>query len=145
MRSFHRLLYGQRSWECKRICLLSKLCTHISCNLSGDRSRTGGYIKPMDGNVVITSKTNLNNVSFSAKAKKLWKNIKKSKYRYLLILPGFIWIFVFKYLPYSGLVIAFEDFSVRKGIFGSDFIGLENFRYLFGTKDFVNMIRNTCY
>lgn len=97
----------------------------------------------MDGNVAITSKANPNNTSFSAKAKKLWKNIIRSKYRYLLILPGFIWIFIFKYLPYSGLVIAFEDFNVRKGIFGSDFIGFENFRYLFGTKDFVNMIRNT--
>lgn len=97
----------------------------------------------MDGNVAIASKPGMTNNSFSTRVKKLWKEIKKNKYRYLLILPGFIWILVFKYLPYTGLLIAFEDFSVRKGIFGSPFVGFENFKYLFGTKDFVNMIRNT--
>jgi putative aldouronate transport system permease protein len=97
----------------------------------------------MDGNVAIASKPGMTKNSFSTRVKKLWKEIKKNKYRYLLILPGFIWILIFKYLPYTGLLIAFEDFSVRKGIFASPFVGFENFKYLFGTKDFVNMIRNT--
>ncbi|MBP7402517.1 MAG: sugar ABC transporter permease [Clostridia bacterium] len=69
--------------------------------------------------------------------------MKRNRYRYLLILPGFLFFFIFKYIPYSGLLIAFQDYNVKEGIFGSKFIGLENFRYLMQTPDFLRMIRNT--
>ncbi len=74
---------------------------------------------------------------------KLWKQIKRNRYRYLLILPGFLFFLVFKYIPYSGLLIAFQDYNIKEGIFGSKFVGLEHFMYLIKTPDFVRMIRNT--
>ncbi len=80
---------------------------------------------------------------FSNKVNILWKNLNKYKYRYLLILPGFIWFIIFKYAPYPGLLIAFQNFSAKKGIFGSEWVGLVNFAYLFGTDDFLKIIRNT--
>lgn len=81
--------------------------------------------------------------SFKDRARKLWRSIERNKYRYLLILPGFIWFLVFKYAPYPGLLMAFQNFSAKKGIFGSPWVGLENFRYLFATNDFIKLVRNT--
>ncbi len=74
---------------------------------------------------------------------KFAKNFHKYKYRYVLLLPGLIWLLIFKYIPYSGLLMAFENFSPASGIFGSQWVGFENFQYLFKTPDFLNMIRNT--
>lgn len=74
---------------------------------------------------------------------RLWRQMKANKYRYLLILPGFLFFLIFKYIPYSGLLIAFQDYNVKAGLFGSKFIGLDNFRYLLSTPDFSRMIINT--
>lgn len=71
------------------------------------------------------------------------KQLKRYRYRYLLILPGFLFFIIFKYLPYSGLLMAFQQFNIKDGIFGSKFIGLDNFKYLMSTPDFLRMIRNT--
>ncbi len=64
----------------------------------------------------------------------------------LLALPGILWFVIFAYIPMFGLVIAFKDFDYAKGIWLSDWNGLENFKYLFGTDDAVRILRNTvCY
>lgn len=62
---------------------------------------------------------------------------------YLMFLPGALYLFVDKYLPMSGLVIAFKKVNWRKGIFASDWVGLSNFTYLFKTKDAYTITRNT--
>jgi putative aldouronate transport system permease protein len=49
----------------------------------------------------------------------------------LMGLPALVQILVFAYLPMFGLVIAFKDYRFSEGIFGSSWVGLENFRYLF--------------
>ncbi|CDP52531.1 ABC transporter, permease protein [Devosia sp. DBB001] len=46
----------------------------------------------------------------------------------ILAIPAVIWFAVFAYLPMAGLVVAFKDFSISKGIFGSRWNGLDNFR-----------------
>ena len=51
----------------------------------------------------------------------------------LMALPGIALLFVFAYLPMLGLVIAFKDYKFAEGIFGSAWVGFENFRFLFGT------------
>ncbi|MDL2323977.1 ABC transporter permease subunit [Ruminococcaceae bacterium OttesenSCG-928-A16] len=62
---------------------------------------------------------------------------------HLMILPGAILVFVFSYLPMFGLVMAFQNFSPAKGFFGSDFVGLANFRYAFKIPGFWQIVYNT--
>ncbi len=64
---------------------------------------------------------------------------------YLIMLPGILFFIVFHYLPMGGLVIAFQDFKIIAGIFGSEFVGLANFKYLLTTNfDYLVMvIKNT--
>lgn len=53
------------------------------------------------------------------------------------------WYLIFCYKPMSGLVIAFQKYNIFKGISGSDWIGLENFRFVFGMRDFSIALKNT--
>ena len=62
---------------------------------------------------------------------------------YLMALPGLIYLFINNYMPLPGLVLAFKKYSAKKGIFGSKFVGLNNFKYLFATKDAFIITRNT--
>lgn len=61
---------------------------------------------------------------------------------YLFILPGFLYFVVFRYLPYLGNIIAFQDYSPFIG-FHSPFVGLANFRRLFTDPDFGIALKNT--
>lgn len=54
-----------------------------------------------------------------------------------------IFIFVFNYLPMVGLILAFKKYKYSKGIFGSEWIGLENFKFLIQSNDFTRITRNT--
>lgn len=60
-----------------------------------------------------------------------------------MALPPALFIFVFSYLPMLGLVIAFKDFKVSKGIFGSEWCGLKNFKFFFQSTDAWIVLRNT--
>ena len=65
---------------------------------------------------------------------------------YVMALPTIIFLLMFSYAPMFGLIMAFEDFNAAKGIFGSPFVGLKNFEYLFATTDAWIITRNTvCY
>lgn len=74
---------------------------------------------------------------------KIWKAIKEYKTLYLLMVPGLLYFILFRYLPMFGLVIAFKDYNIFKGIWASDWVGLENFRELIDSRDFWNVMRNT--
>ena len=60
-----------------------------------------------------------------------------------MALPGIILLFIFAYLPMVGLVIAFKDYRFNLGILGSEWVGFENFRFLFGTDAAFRITRNT--
>lgn len=62
---------------------------------------------------------------------------------YLMALPGLIYLLINNYIPMGGLVVAFKNYSAKKGIFGSKWVGFENFKYLFETKDAWVITRNT--
>ena len=62
---------------------------------------------------------------------------------YLMALPGIFYLLINNYIPMFGVLLAFKNFNVRKGILGSDWVGLENFRFLFLTKDALSAMRNT--
>ena len=65
---------------------------------------------------------------------------------YLMMLPGLIYLFANNYLPMFGILIAFKQVNFSVGIFQSPWVGLDNFEFLFKTKDAWMMIRNTvCY
>src|SRR5699024_11084954 len=74
------------------------------------------------------------------------KTFKKNLPLTLMALPALIIMFLFRYLPMAGLLLAFKRFSVRKGIFGSDWVWFDNFEFLFKTSDAWIITRNTiCY
>ena len=60
-----------------------------------------------------------------------------------LTLPVVVYIFIMNYIPMAGLVIAFKDYRYNKGIFGSEWVGLKNFRYFFESQDLYRITRNT--
>ncbi len=62
---------------------------------------------------------------------------------YLMILPGMIYLICNNYLPLFGILIAFKKVNFSVGIFKSPWVGFDNFKYLFATKDAWIMIRNT--
>ena len=62
---------------------------------------------------------------------------------YILMLPGLIYLFINNYMPLPGLVIAFKQYNAGKGIYGSPWVGLKNFEYLFTTNDAFVITRNT--
>ena len=72
-----------------------------------------------------------------------FKNYWRYRYLMLLFLPGIAWFIVFRYIPIYGLTLAFKDFSFRAGIMGSEWVGLEHFRWLFSLPGFWNVFRNT--
>ncbi|MCR5581692.1 MAG: ABC transporter permease subunit [Pseudobutyrivibrio sp.] len=69
--------------------------------------------------------------------------LKKNLPLFLIALPGILYLIVNNYIPMLGIFLAFKDYSFAKGIFGSEFCGFENFRFLFATKDAWVMTRNT--
>ena len=62
---------------------------------------------------------------------------------YLLLLPGFVWYLLFCYKPMAGLITAFYDYNVFKGLAGSTFVGFANFSEFINGPDFVRTIKNT--
>ena len=70
-------------------------------------------------------------------------NWKKNWQLHLMLFPGILLILLFKYVPLSGILIAFKDFIPRKGIFGSPWVGLENFAYMFSLPDTMRVLWNT--
>lgn len=75
--------------------------------------------------------------------KNRWFYFKRNLPLTLMALPALIIMILFKYLPLGGIVVAFKKFNVRKGILGSEFIGWENFKFLFKSSDAFTITRNT--
>ena len=73
------------------------------------------------------------------KKKKNWKHWIPF---YIMFLPGFAYLLINNYMPLYGLQLAFKQFSYRKGITGSDWIGWKNFKFLFASSDATRMERN---
>lgn len=73
------------------------------------------------------------------------RNKSFEKHYYLMLIPGLIWIFIFKIVPLFGLSIAFQDFNPGKGIFGSQWVGFDNFTYLFLLNDSKTIFINTLF
>lgn len=72
------------------------------------------------------------------------KQIRKDWLLYLILFPTLLWYVLFCYQPMAGgLTLAFRNFQFNKGIWASQWIGLENFRKMFSQHDFWVAVRNT--
>jgi putative aldouronate transport system permease protein len=65
--------------------------------------------------------------------KLLWRQISGQRALLLMFLPGLLYFIVFHYVPMGGVLLAFKDYSVRQGVWGSPWVGLENFQRFFGS------------
>lgn len=73
------------------------------------------------------------------------KNWQKDWQLHLMILPGLLFILLFKYMPLGGITIAFKEFLPGKGIWRSPWVGLENFEYMLALPDTKRVMWNTLF
>lgn len=73
----------------------------------------------------------------------LKRRLIKNRALYLMILPGFLFFIIFKYIPMGGLVIALQDYQPYLGIRNSPWVGFEHFDRLFSEPMFLTILRNT--
>ncbi len=62
---------------------------------------------------------------------------------YLMLIPGFVFLIIFNYIPLYGITIAFKDFFPSRGILGSPWVGLEYFEYMVSLPDTWRVVGNT--
>lgn len=73
----------------------------------------------------------------------LMRDVIRDKYLYLLLLPGLVYMIIFKYVPMYGLVIAFKDYNILAGVMDSPWVGFLQFERLFRGPDFTQIFQNT--
>ena len=71
------------------------------------------------------------------------RHFKRDLPLYLMLLLPVLILFIYNYVPMAGIVIAFQKYLPAKGISGSKWVGLQNFRTLFGMPGFGIALRNT--
>ena len=62
---------------------------------------------------------------------------------YLLLLLPMVFVLIFRYGSYAGLIVAFKDYKILRGFFASKWVGFQNFSKVFATRDFSRAVRNT--
>lgn len=77
---------------------------------------------------------------------KIMKNdFVKNRGRYLLLLPSLAFMVIFAYIPMFGIIMAFQSYDPMAGFFGSEFIGIENFKFFFNGGEWLQVTLNTLY
>ncbi|WP_438434289.1 ABC transporter permease [Gorillibacterium sp. sgz500922] len=72
-----------------------------------------------------------------------WRFAWRNRDYYLLLIPGLLFLLLFKYAPMYGIVIAFQDFNIFDGIKDSPWVGLEHFQKLLHSEEFAAVFTNT--
>ncbi|MEK8129935.1 ABC transporter permease subunit [Paenibacillus filicis] len=83
------------------------------------------------------------NATNTARRGRSFKHMRRFWALWVMVLPGAVYLLLNNYLPMLGTLIAFKDINYAKGIWKSDWVGLKNFEYLFGTSDAFVITRNT--
>ncbi len=73
--------------------------------------------------------------------RRIWKN----RWFYIFLIPAVVVIFTFCYKPMYGIIIAFKDYKPRRGIMGSEWVGLAAFRRMLNYANFSQLMYNTLY
>lgn len=82
--------------------------------------------------------------NFSSK-KRLFHTFRKNKWLLIMCMPAMLLILAFSYLPMFGMIIAFKNYRANKGFWGSEWVGFDNFKFLFATKDAWTVTFNTVF
>ena len=69
--------------------------------------------------------------------------LRKNRVLLMMLIPAFLYFFIFSYLPMSGAIVAFKSYNFREGIFGSPWVGFSNFEYFFKSGQAWTVTRNT--
>lgn len=78
------------------------------------------------------------------KQKKTWILFKRYRILYLFILIPILYFIIYHYVPIIlQILLSFKDYSIKNGLFGSEWVGLQNFRDIFAAPQFTRLIRNT--
>ncbi|KZZ86057.1 ABC transporter permease [Bacillus sp. SJS] len=88
----------------------------------------------------LNEKLPVQKISLAAKAK---RSFLRQRYLYLLLLPGFLYFLIYKYIPMLGLVLAFKDYNPFQGIIESPWVGFAHFEKIFSNSDVLQVIWNT--
>ncbi len=73
-----------------------------------------------------------------------WKKFVRQSPYLVMIIPGFILVFIFSYIPMAGVLLAFQDFNPAKGLFGNQkWVGIDNFTFIFNLPGFRQAFINT--
>ncbi|OUS76330.1 sugar ABC transporter permease [Paenibacillus sp. MY03] len=75
----------------------------------------------------------------------MFMDIRKNGTSYLLVLPAMVYTFIFGYMTYPYMIIAFQRFNYTKGIFNSEWVGLQNFEFFFRSYKAVTVTFNTIF
>ena len=78
-----------------------------------------------------------------AKLRRLGHDMWEARYLYLMLIPGIVFFAVFHYAPMSGVILAFKKYNARLGIWGSQWVGMDNFARIFKMPAAMEAIRNT--
>lgn len=74
---------------------------------------------------------------------KLKRDVIRNKYVYLMAIPVVAYYILFHYVPMGGLLVAFQDYNLVKGIWGSEWVGFQNFVDFFRSYEFWRLLKNT--
>lgn len=93
------------------------------------------------------SPTNIKSADARSRSPLLWTAAKKSARRhwqlYLLVIPPVVYFLIFKYIPMVNAVLAFKNYNVIKGIWGSPWVGTKYFDLFFTNPASIRLIKNT--
>ena len=79
----------------------------------------------------------------AGKPRSLLRDMYRHRVYYLIILPAIVCFLVVKYIPIGGIVLAFKNFTITGGIWGSEWAGLKYFERMLQSADFFRVFRNT--
>jgi putative aldouronate transport system permease protein len=82
-------------------------------------------------------------LDLAQKRKSLKFRIKRDKFLLLMLIPVIVYYLIFCYRPMGGLIIAFKDYNMFKGMWASDWVGLKNFQRVFTIGDIFKVVKNT--
>lgn len=79
----------------------------------------------------------------TAAKKTSWQEFRANAELSVLLIPGVLFFLIFCYMPMIGVIIAFKDYRNNLGVFGSKWIGFQNFKFFFTSQDAWKLFRNT--
>lgn len=92
---------------------------------------------------VIAKKKNEKSIKRVSLGKRLLKDMKTNYILYLMILPALIYFILFAYVPMTGVQLAFKNYQIKDGIWGSPWVGLDHFKRFFASYNFKSLLVNT--